>query len=282
MKKKIVRFKGKRHNLYFNDEGPQHLIPLDKDGKEVPNVKIEEFEESDIEELKMFDEEYVGQLRDENKKTREALESLQKQFEGLDPEQLQEMAKKLKDAEDAKEKERQEALKKEGKWQELMDQQKADFEKQLDAEKTRADTAVRDLESYRVSTVLRDHVSVVENIVPGAVSQVVDLLKRFVVVQKEGTFKILDDDMTSTRLKPDSADPATITDLVSVFMEKNPWFIKGSGAGAGSGGDGGAGEGEVNPWKKDTWNLTQQGQITKNDPNKAKRMKVAAGMRDAA
>ncbi|MGW8179072.1 MAG: hypothetical protein ACWGQW_09950 [bacterium] len=154
MKKKIVRFKGKRHNLYFNDEGPQHLIPLDKDGKEVPNVKIEEFEESDIEELKMFDEEYVGQLRDENKKTREALESLQKQFEGLDPEQLQEMAKKLKDAEDAKEKERQEALKKEGKWQELMDQQKADFEKQLDAEKTRADTAVRDLESYRVSTVL--------------------------------------------------------------------------------------------------------------------------------
>jgi len=39
----------------------------------------------------------------------------------------------------------------------------------------------------------------------------------------------------------------------------------------------GAGTGEVNPWKKETWNLTLQGKILKEDPAKATRMKAEAG-----
>jgi hypothetical protein len=34
---------------------------------------------------------------------------------------------------------------------------------------------------------------------------------------------------------------------------------------------------EPNPWKKDAWNLTQQARITREDPEKAKRLKAAAG-----
>ena len=121
MNKKVVRYKGKRHFQYFTDEGPKHLVPIDKDGKEVANVKIEEYEASDIQDVKMFDEDYVQTLREESKKSREALEGLQKQFEGMDPVQLQEMAAKLKETEEAKEAARQESLKKEGKWQEILD-----------------------------------------------------------------------------------------------------------------------------------------------------------------
>ena len=41
----------------------------------------------------------------------------------------------------------------------------------------------------------------------------------------------------------------------------------------------GAGTGEANPWKKDNWNLTQQGKILREDPAKATRMKAEAGIK---
>ena len=41
----------------------------------------------------------------------------------------------------------------------------------------------------------------------------------------------------------------------------------------------GAGTGEANPWKKDSWNLTQQGKILLEDPAKATRMKAEAGVK---
>ncbi len=41
----------------------------------------------------------------------------------------------------------------------------------------------------------------------------------------------------------------------------------------------GAGTGEVNPWKKESWNLTLQGKILKEDPAKATRMKAEAGIK---
>jgi len=41
----------------------------------------------------------------------------------------------------------------------------------------------------------------------------------------------------------------------------------------------GAGTGEANPWKKDSWNLTQQGKILLEDPAKATRMKAEAGIK---
>ena len=41
----------------------------------------------------------------------------------------------------------------------------------------------------------------------------------------------------------------------------------------------GAGNAEVNPWKKETFNLTLQGQILREDPAKATRMKAEAGVK---
>ena len=41
----------------------------------------------------------------------------------------------------------------------------------------------------------------------------------------------------------------------------------------------GAGNPEINPWKKETWNLTMQGRILREDPAKATRMKAEAGVK---
>ncbi len=37
---------------------------------------------------------------------------------------------------------------------------------------------------------------------------------------------------------------------------------------------------EENPWKQDSWNLTKQGQITRDDPEKAKKLKAEAGIKE--
>lgn len=42
---------------------------------------------------------------------------------------------------------------------------------------------------------------------------------------------------------------------------------------------GGGGGGQDNPWKSETFNLTKQGQLLKNDPELAKTLKAAAGVK---
>ena len=58
-------------------------------------------------------------------------------------------------------------------------------------------------------------------------------------------------------------------------------LVKGSGA-SGSGApaknnSGGSGGGSTNPWAKDSWNLTKQGEIYKESPERAKRLQAEAG-----
>jgi hypothetical protein len=67
---------------------------------------------------------------------------------------------------------------------------------------------------------------------------------------------------------------------VKAFVQSNPAIIvdttgKGSEGGPRKGG-GGGGSGD-NPWKKDSWNLTRQGEIAKKDPAQAARLKAEAG-----
>jgi hypothetical protein len=54
------------------------------------------------------------------------------------------------------------------------------------------------------------------------------------------------------------------------------YVTKPSGPG-GNGNNGRGGTAEVNPWAKDTFNLTKQGEIARTDPAKAQRFKAAAG-----
>ena len=61
-------------------------------------------------------------------------------------------------------------------------------------------------------------------------------------------------------------------------LQKSDAYLFGESGKVGSGTNPpGAGTGEVNPWKKDSWNLTMQGKILMEDPAKATRMKAEAG-----
>ena len=63
-------------------------------------------------------------------------------------------------------------------------------------------------------------------------------------------------------------------------LQKSDAYLFGESGKVGSGTNPpGAGTGEANPWKKDSWNLTQQGKILLEDPAKATRMKAEAGIK---
>jgi hypothetical protein len=53
-------------------------------------------------------------------------------------------------------------------------------------------------------------------------------------------------------------------------------FETSAGGGAASNGSGGAGGNRRNPFRKETWNLTEQMKLQKADPQLAARLKAAA------
>lgn len=70
-----------------------------------------------------------------------------------------------------------------------------------------------------------------------------------------------------------------LDDQLKAIQQSDPYLFGESGKVGSGTNPPGAGTGEVNPWKKDSWNLTQQGKILLEDPAKATRMKAEAGIK---
>lgn len=76
-------------------------------------------------------------------------------------------------------------------------------------------------------------------------------------------------------------DGKPLADFVSAWAksETGKAFVINGNSGGGAGGGGGSGDGAPNPWKKETRNLTEQGRLTRENPELAKRFKAEAGIR---
>lgn len=69
-----------------------------------------------------------------------------------------------------------------------------------------------------------------------------------------------------------------IDEAAALIASSKPHLVKAQGGGGGSGyRDGGGGNSQRNPWSKDTFNLTEQIQLGKNNPQLAAQLKAAAG-----
>jgi hypothetical protein len=77
----------------------------------------------------------------------------------------------------------------------------------------------------------------------------------------------------------DGTTPMDLGDWVGELFSSAPHlFESNSGGGAAGNGSGGAGTaGDVNPWKKETFNLTKQGQLVTANPERARQLCIAAG-----
>lgn len=83
----------------------------------------------------------------------------------------------------------------------------------------------------------------------------------------------------------DLADTSKVTPIIQTFRQVNKGVIvdtTGFGSGFTPDRTAGTGNADVNPWKKDTFNLTQQGKIMKENPQAAEHLKAAAGVNKPA
>lgn len=81
------------------------------------------------------------------------------------------------------------------------------------------------------------------------------------------------------KVKLDGEQLLGLEDQLKAIKESDPYLFGESGKVGSGTNPPGAGNSEVNPWKPETFNLTLQGQILKEDPAKATRMKAEAGVK---
>ena len=80
------------------------------------------------------------------------------------------------------------------------------------------------------------------------------------------------------KVKLDGDKLLGLDDQLKEIQKSDPYLFGETTIGGGTNPPG-AGDPEVNPWKKETWNLTMQGKILREDPAKATRMKAEAGVK---
>jgi len=81
------------------------------------------------------------------------------------------------------------------------------------------------------------------------------------------------------KVKLDGEQLLGLDDQLKAIQQSDPYLFGESGKVGSGTNPPGAGTGEVNPWKPETFNLTLQGKILREDPAKAARMKAEAGVK---
>ena len=81
------------------------------------------------------------------------------------------------------------------------------------------------------------------------------------------------------KVKLDGEQLLGLDDQLKAIQQSDPYLFGESGKVGSGTNPPGAGNPEVNPWKPETFNLTLQGQILREDPAKATRMKAEAGVK---
>ncbi len=81
------------------------------------------------------------------------------------------------------------------------------------------------------------------------------------------------------KIKLDGEQLLGLDDQLKAIQQSDPYLFGETGKVGSGTNPPGAGNPEVNPWKPETFNLTLQGQILREDPAKAARMKAEAGVK---
>jgi hypothetical protein len=148
---------------------------------------------------------------------------------------------------------------------------------QLKSQLTEKDQRIGTLESNEKRRTIRDAVTAAAR-----AAKVTDEALDDALLLGDTLFEVRDDDgkvvvKEGTSFTQGIEPSVLFTDLQS---KKPHWFPQSAGGGAG--GNRGGGGVTRNPFSHEGWNLTEQGQLMNNDPNKADQLARAAGHRDAA
>ena len=217
----------------------------------------------------------ADELRTHNIELRKQIEERDARFNGIDPDQVRQLAAE-------KERLEEEQRLKDGKFQEVMESRlktaKTEWEKQLTAVTTERDTLTTRLTAIQID----------QGVITAATKRglrptaIPDITARARTVFKlvNGVPQAFEADGKTVRYGKDGITPMTLEEWVDAQVTDAPHlFESNAGGGAASNGAGGAAgvnRSVKNPYRKDSWNLTEQMKLQKSDPAMAARLKAAA------
>lgn len=241
--------------------------------------------ENTNQEAKMFPEAHVLELRKEAAKYRNQLRDLQSEFDevkkklgGVDLGEIE----RLKDEQERLEREKAE---KSGEWEKLASRMRNEHASEIKAKDdliTNLQKTIERLEADLGDTILRNEISIAAASAKAINPRYVEMaiMSEAVVRKDENTGRrsifILDTDGTE-RISTKTAKPMTVAERIVEMkqLEEHAHLFEGATFGAGSR-NSFQGKAIQNPWKKETFNLTLQGQIFKSDPGLAEKLKAEA------
>lgn len=228
---------------------------LDAEGA-ADKTKLDEFRNSNLALLKQIDEQ-------------------KKRFEGIDPDEVRKLA-------DEKRKLEEQQQIKAGEVEKVIETRvkaaKTEFDKQLGSV-----ASERDALSSRLVAVQIDQGVVTEATKRGLrATAIPDITARARNIFKlvNGVPTAFEADGATVRVGKDGVKPMTIDEWVDAQVSEAPHlFETNAGGGAAGNGSGGAANRSVkNPFRKESWNLTEQMRLQRNDPQRAQQLRAAAGV----
>lgn len=239
--------------LYVEKDGK---FILDVDGA-VPREKLDEF-------------------RDTNRAVMKERDELKKKFEGIDPEEAREVLAMRDDLEKGK-------LKGGKTIDEIIEQRTGKMKEELTKRATEAETAKARLEADLAQVKITDAVTNAA-LKKGLLQTAVD----DIAFRAQTAFRLRDGKVVAVETKngqeveafDKNGDPLSIDGYVDGLLTKAPHLFKaseGGGAGQGGGGGGNPANQSKNPWKKEHFNMSEQGVLIKKDPKLAASLARAAG-----
>lgn len=211
----------------------------------------------------------LDEFRQNNINLTRQLDEQKRRFEGIDPDAVRE-------AMEAKRKLDEGELLKKGDLESVLQSRLSPFEKRAKEAEAAAAAANSRLVELQINQGAVAAASK-RGLVPSAIADLTARARNaFRLVN--GAPVAVEADGQTPRVGKDGVTPMTFDEWADSLTAEAPHlFNKNSGSGAAGSGSGGVGNGVKNPWRKESWNLTEQMKLLRNDPKAAEQLKAAAG-----
>ena len=210
----------------------------------------------------------ADEMRSHNVELRKKLEELEVRFNGIDPEQVRQLSAE-------KERLEEEQRLKEGKYQEVLETRLKNAKGEWDKERKTL-TEDRDTLTSRLTAIQIDQgvttAATKRGLRPTAIPDITSRA-RLVFRLVTGVPRAFEADGTTVRYGRDGLTPMTLEEWVDAQVSDAPHLFESN---AGGGAAAGSQRSVKNPFRKESWNLTEQMKLQKSDPALAARLKAAA------
>ena len=216
------------------------------------------------------------EFRKNNLVLKKELEDFKKRFEGIDPDEVRKLAEekqKLVEAEQLKLGEVEKVM------ETRLETARADWDKQMAAANAELETANAQLTRIQIDQGVIT-VASKKGLRPTAIPDIT-ARARNVFRLVNGAPTAFEADGKTVRVGKDGITPMNLEEWVDLQVADAPHLFE-SNAGGGAAGDASGGGGVTratrsvkNPFRKETWNITEQMKLMKSDPQLAARLKAA-------